>query len=98
VSAVVVLVVGDVLCPVRLGSFVAGDGFGDGQVGHEVVGCGAVPVPLVGGRVDDVTGADLLDVTAAGLDETLAFGDVEGLPDGVLVYRVSCVLVEPDCF
>jgi hypothetical protein len=46
-------------------------------------GCGAVPVPLFGGCGDDVTGADILDVTVAGLDEAVAFGDVEGLPDGV---------------
>src|SRR5664280_2561751 len=31
-------------------------GLGDGQVGHEVVGCSAVPAPLLGRRVDDVAG------------------------------------------
>jgi hypothetical protein len=31
----------------------------------------------------DVAGADLLDVAAAGLDAALAFGDVEGLAEGV---------------
>jgi len=37
---VVVFVVGYVLSPVRIWSLVSGDGFGDGQVGHEVVGGG----------------------------------------------------------
>ena len=64
-----VLVVGDVLTPVCLGSLVAGSGLGDGQVGHEVVGGGAVPVPGVGGRGDDVAGSDLLDRAAAGLHQ-----------------------------
>src|SRR5439155_1301896 len=35
-----------------------GVAFGHGEMGHEVVGRGPVPVPLVPGRVDDVTGAD----------------------------------------
>src|SRR5215216_4871682 len=77
-----VLVVGDVLTPVGLGSLVAG-GFGDGQMGHEVVGCGAMPVPLVRRRGDQVTGADLLDGAAAGLHQPPAVGDIQGLPDGV---------------
>src|SRR5215211_2627441 len=77
-----VLVVGDVVAPVGLGAAVAG-GFGDGQMGHVVVGGGAVPVPLVRGRGDDVSGADALDGAAAGLHQALAFGDVEGLADGV---------------
>ena len=56
-------------------------------MGHEVAGRGAVPVPLVRRRVDDVAGADLSDAAAAGLHETPAFGDVEGLPEGVGVPR-----------
>ena len=68
-----VLGVGDVICPVRFGAFNSGR-FGDGQVSHEVVGCGAVPVPLLRRGVDDVSGPDLLDLAAAGLHETLAFG------------------------
>ncbi len=64
-SALVVVLVGDVLAPAGLGSFVAGDGFDDGQVGHEVVGCGAVPVPFAGRGADDVAGADFLDLAAA---------------------------------
>src|SRR5215217_7172874 len=77
-----VLVVGDVVAPVGLGAVVAG-GFGDGEMGHVVVGGGAVPVPPIRGRGDDVAGADLLDGAAAGLDQALAFGDVQGLADGV---------------
>src|SRR5262245_46537039 len=82
-SAVGVLVVGDVLPPVQFGALVSGDGLGDGQVGHEVAGRGAVPVPLICRRVDDVAGADLGDVAAAGLDEPSPLGDVQGLPDSV---------------
>jgi hypothetical protein len=52
-----------------------------------VVGGGAVPVPLVGRRVDDVASADLLDGAAAGLYQPLAVGHVEGLADGVGVPR-----------
>src|SRR5260370_1182437 len=43
-SALVVVLAGDVLAPAGLGPFVAGDGFGGGRAGYEVVGCGAVPV------------------------------------------------------
>jgi hypothetical protein len=43
-----------VLAPVHLRSLVAGNGLGDGQMRHEVVGCGAMPMPLVGWRVDNV--------------------------------------------
>src|SRR2546426_12273962 len=71
----VVLGVGDVLAPV-------GVALGHGEVGHEVIGGGAVPVPL-GGRVDDVAGADGDDGLATGLDESFALGDVEGLSEAV---------------
>jgi Glucose dehydrogenase C-terminus/FAD binding domain len=94
-SAVVVLVVGDVVAPVGLGSLVA-RGFGDGQMGHEVVRGGAVPVPLVGGRGDDVTGSDLLDGAAAGLHQPPALGDIQGLPDGVGVPGGAGPGGEPD--
>src|SRR4029453_10257050 len=77
-----VLVVGDVVAPVGLGAVVAG-GFGDGQVGHVVVGGGAVPVPGAGGRGDDVAGADVLDGGAAGLHEAPALGHIQGLAPGV---------------
>jgi hypothetical protein len=52
-------------------------------VGHEVVGLRAVPVPLVGRRVDDVAGRDLDDVAAARLHEAAAFGDVQRLAHAV---------------
>ena len=52
-------------------------------MGHEVVRCGAVPMPLVGRRLDNVARADLDELTAPGLDEALSFGDIEGLADGV---------------
>jgi hypothetical protein len=74
----------------------AGDGFGDGQVGHEVLGGGAVPVLLVGRRVDDVARADLGDLAAAGLHQTLSVGDVEGLADGVGVPGGAGVRREAD--
>jgi len=82
---VLVLLAGDVLAPVGLGSLVAGDGFGDGQVGHEVAGRGAVPVPFAGRGADDVAGADFPGLAAAWLVEAVAFADVEGLPGGVSV-------------
>jgi D-arabinose 1-dehydrogenase-like Zn-dependent alcohol dehydrogenase len=69
--------VGDVLAPL-------GGTLGQGEVGHVVVWCGPVPVPLVGGRVDDVAGPDRDDRLAAGLNEPLAFGDVEGLAERII--------------
>ena len=81
-----VLVVGDVVAPLGLGSVLIGvKSVPEGEVGHEVVGGGAVPVPFVGRAPDGVAGADDDDVAAADLDEADAFGDVEGLADGVLV-------------
>src|ERR671912_570093 len=50
---------------------------------HEVVGSGAMPVPLIRGCDDDIAGPELLDPAAAGLHQPSAFGDVEGLADGV---------------
>jgi hypothetical protein len=70
-----------------------GGAFGDGEVGHEVVGGGAVPVPLVGGRAHDLAGVDGDDGLATGLNESFALGHVEGLsvavgmPGGV---RAGC--------
>ena len=40
-SAAVVLLVGDVVSPVGCRALISGDGFGDGQLGHEVNRCGA---------------------------------------------------------
>src|SRR5260370_20266589 len=84
-SALVVVLAGDVLAPAGLGSFVAGEGFDDGRAGHEVVGCGAVSVPFAGRGTDDVAGADSRDLAVAWLVEAVAFGDAEGLTDGVPV-------------
>src|SRR3954469_13948495 len=64
--------VGDVIAP-------GGRAAGDGEVGHEVVVAGAVPVLLRVVGVVDVAGAELDDVVAAPLDEPAAFGHVEGL-------------------
>ena len=85
-SAAAVFLVRDVLAPVRLWPVVR-RAFGDGQVGHEVIRGGAVPVPFVGRGQDDVAGADLGDLAAAGLDAPPALEDVEGLADGVGVPR-----------
>jgi hypothetical protein len=40
---------------------------------------------FAGRGADDVAGADFFDLAAAWLVEAVAFGDVEGLPDGVTV-------------
>ena len=82
-SALVVLLVGDVLAPSWPRVVRRGDDFGDGQAGHEVAGCGALPVPFAGRGAAEVAGADFLDLAAAWLAEAAAFGDVEGQPDGV---------------
>ncbi len=63
------------------------EAFPHGDVGHEVVGGGAVPVPLAGRGVDGVARADLGDLAAAGLDQAAAFGDMQRLPYGVRVPR-----------
>src|SRR5258708_33857334 len=73
--ALVVVLGGDVLAPAGLGPLVAGDGFDDGRAGHEVAGCGAVPVPFAGRGTDDVAGADVLDPAAAGLAGAVAVRD-----------------------
>jgi hypothetical protein len=57
-----------------------GSAFGDGQVRHEVIGSGAVPVFFAVGCEDDVAGVELSDLLSAGLNEAAAFGDVQGLP------------------
>ena len=53
--------VGDVRSPVR-------GALGDGQVGHEVIGSGAVPVLFAVGREDDIAWAEFDDLLSAGLD------------------------------
>jgi hypothetical protein len=80
-----VLVVGDEVAPLALGP-----GFGgvpDRQMRHEVVGGGAVPVPLLRWGVDGISGAHHDDLAAAGLDQSDAFSDVQCLSDGVAVPR-----------
>ena len=54
-------------------------------MGHEVVGCRAVPVLFVGCNADHVTGVDADEWSAAGLDEAFAFGDEERLAESVPV-------------
>ena len=71
---VVVLGVRDVLAPLSVS-------FGQREMGHEMVGCGAVPVPLVARRGDHIAGADREDGPAAGLHAPFAFGHVERLAD-----------------
>jgi len=73
-------------CSPRL-AWVAGrrDGFGGGQVGHEMAGCDAVPVPFVGRGADDGAGADFPGLADGWLVEAVAIGDVAGLPGGVSV-------------
>src|SRR6186997_165213 len=62
-----VLVVGEVVAPLGLA-------LGEREVGHEVVGRGAVPVPLAGWGDDHVAGTDADERPAAGLDESFALG------------------------
>ena len=65
--------------------FAALVGFLHGQVGHEPVRGGAVPVLLAGFDVNDVARADLSDTAGAGGDESDAVGDVQRLAFGVVV-------------
>src|SRR3954452_12529517 len=70
--------VGEVVVPL-------GVAFGDGDVGHEPIGPGAVPVLLAAGNADDVAGADNDDRATARLDSSFTLGDVEGLTHAVAV-------------
>ena len=75
-----VLFVGDVVEP---GDHLAPVvGFLDGDVRHEPVGGGAMPVLLVRLDVDDVAGADLLNGAAATGDVPDPVGDVDRLALG----------------
>ena len=69
------------LCP-QLEAALLG-GFGEGEVNHEPVEGGAVPVLLVGFEEHSVAGADLLDWTAFALMAPGAFGDEDCLSEGV---------------
>src|SRR5207244_7541845 len=59
--------------------------FVDGEVNHEPVGRGAVPVLLVGLEQHSVTGPDDLDRPAAALAQADALGDEGGLAQWVTV-------------
>src|SRR4051794_5578760 len=78
-----VFLVGHVLEPGHDLSLVIG--FLDRHVSHEPVGGRSVPVVLARFDVDDVTRADLLDLTPAAGDVADPVGDVEGLSLGVVV-------------
>jgi hypothetical protein len=75
-----VFVVGEVLAPL-------GVAFGQGEVGHERSGCGAVPVPLAGRGDDGVAGSDPDGLSAASLNEAFAFREGESLAEAVPVPR-----------
>ena len=62
----------------------------DGDVGHEPVRGGAVPVVLPGFEEHAVAGPDLLDGTALALSAPDAFGDVDGLSVWVGVPMGTC--------
>src|SRR3954470_621118 len=83
-----VLLVGDMLAP--------GDGAAGlvvllhGDVGHEAVRGGAVPVVLAGLEEDAVAGADLLDRPALALAQAEALGDEDRLAVRVGVPGGAC--------
>src|SRR4051794_41099714 len=89
-----VLLVGDVVEPGD--DLAVGVGLLDGDVRHEPVGGGAVPVLLARLDVDDVTGADLLHVAASAGDVADAVGDVERLSAGMGVPGGPGAGGEPD--
>ena len=62
---------------------------GDGKVGHEVIGRGPVPVPLVGRGEDHVPGPHRDDIATLRLDQAVTFGDVEGLAERAVSARPS---------
>jgi hypothetical protein len=67
-----------------------GTALADGEVGHEVAGRGAVPVPFAPGGDDDVAGVDGQDRPAAELSTALAFGDVvQGQSNALMARRWS---------
>src|SRR2546421_301208 len=67
----------------RGGVAAVGKAFEHGEVAHEGVAGGAMPVVLVGWADDRVAGTDAQDRAVSGTDESDAFGDVQGLADGV---------------
>ena len=73
VRAAVILGVGHVWPPVRRT-------LGDGQMGHEVLGTGTVPVLFAVRGEHDITGTEFDDLLTSGLDPAAPLGDVEGVP------------------
>src|SRR5437667_4077508 len=92
----VVLVVGHVLKPGVLRAAVRARVLPQGEVDHEVVRGGAVPVLLAGGRIDDIAWVRLDDLAAAGLDQGDALDDVKGLAQAVGVPGGAGARGEPD--
>jgi hypothetical protein len=80
VAAIVgpVLVVGDVVAPDGCAAVVAD--LHQRDVAHDVVGGGAVPVALVGGDEDPITGTDHFHRATPSLHEADAMGDPERRP------------------
>src|SRR5918993_1942274 len=78
-----VLLVADLLAPMGDGVLVVD--LVDGDVDHQPVRGGAVPVPLVGLDVDAIAGADDFDRSTPTLTQPDALGDEEALPKGVAV-------------
>src|SRR5215207_6328712 len=76
-----VLLFGDLVTPAG-GRVVVVD-LVEGEVDHEAVRCGAMPVVLVGLEEDAVAGADELDRATAALAEADALGHVDGLAERV---------------
>src|SRR6266516_6780349 len=77
----VVLLVGDVFAPGDWAAVLVGLLHGD--VSHEAVGRGAVPVVFAWLEEHAVAGADLLDRIPLALAAADALGDVDGLAKGV---------------
>jgi hypothetical protein len=87
--------IGDQVAPLGFRSLAFAGAFPHGEVGHEMIRGGAVPVPLARRRVDGIAGPDLGDLAAAGPDQPDSLGDVQGLPAGMRVPRVAGARPEP---
>src|SRR5271165_4303629 len=73
-----VLLICDVIGPLRLA-------FADSQMGHEVIGCSPMPVPLPARSEDGVPWAQGENAFSTRLDATLTLRDIEALANGVVV-------------
>lgn len=76
-----VFFVSDVLTPIRARAVLVG--FDDGEVGHEIVGCGTVPMVFAWIEKDTIAGTDLLDRATATLSPADAFRHEQALPMGM---------------